>query len=393
MTKSADAFRTISEVADWLDTPTHVLRFWESKFSQIKPVKRAGGRRYYRPQDMLLIGGIKKLLHHDGLTIKGAQKILREHGQKYVCSLSQPLDVTKAPSEEVTLTRPSGDERVNKKQSGGAELDWKPMGLTSIAKDLGPEGQMIEPDPNERELPDVALEKLHALEKTEEEVYETDIAALLPDDGSNLSIALDEGAVEDALSAVEDQKDQGAAATETASTISEKPTTFAKKAKKKSASLLDDDQPMLNFWADDEVEQDAGNADTLDDAVDQRDELLEDGNIGAFRSAAEFADAVPVDEVSEQRSSPTDEGSEQDIDAATRDAAEQDDGSEHMSVIQTARDDSVDTVAQNRKVLPNRVSIENHLASTPSLSPLKSKVLKTNLSNLEKAIRNRRSKL
>ncbi len=393
MTKSADAFRTISEVADWLDTPTHVLRFWESKFSQIKPVKRAGGRRYYRPQDMLLIGGIKKLLHHDGLTIKGAQKILREHGQKYVCSLSQPLDVTKAPLEEVTLTRPSGDERVNKKQSGGAELDWKPMGLTSIAKDLGPEGQMIEPDPKERELPDVALEKLHALEKTEEEVYETDIAELLPDDGSNLSIALDEGAVEDALSAVEDQKDQGAAATETASTISEKPTTFAKKAKKKSASLLDDDQPMLNFWADDEVEQDAGNADTLDDAVDQRDELLEDGNIGAFRSAAEFADAVPVDEVSEQRSSPTDEESEQDIDAATRDTAEQDDGSEHMSVIQTARDDSVDTVAQNRKVLPNRVSIENHLASTPSLSPLKSKVLKTNLSNLEKAIRNRRSKL
>jgi DNA-binding transcriptional MerR regulator len=392
VTKSADAFRTISEVADWLDTPTHVLRFWESKFSQIKPVKRAGGRRYYRPQDMLLIGGIKKLLHHDGLTIKGAQKILREHGQKYVCSLSQPLDVT-VPSEEVTLTRPSGDERVNKKQSGGAELDWKPMGLTSIAKDLGPEGQMIEPDPKERELPDVALEKLHALEKTEEEVYETDIAALLPDNGSNLSIALDEGAVEDALSAVEDQKDQGAAATETASTISEKPTTFAKKAKKKSASLLDDDQPMLNFWADDEVEQDAGNADTLDDAVDQRDELLEDGNIGAFPSAAEFADAVPVDEVSEQRSSPTDEESEQDIDAATRDTAEQDDGSEHMSVIQTARDDSVDTVAQNRKVLPNRVSIENHLASTPSLSPLKSKVLKTNLSNLEKAIRNRRSKL
>ena len=386
MTKSADAFRTISEVADWLDTPTHVLRFWESKFSQIKPVKRAGGRRYYRPQDMLLIGGIKKLLHHDGLTIKGAQKILREHGQKYVCSLSQPLDVTKVPSEEVTLTRPSGNERVNEKQSGGAELDWKPMGLTSIAKDLGPEGQMIEPDPKERELPDVALEKLHALEKTEEGVYETDIAALLPDDGSNLSIALDEGAVED-------QKDQVAAATETASTISEKPTTFAKKAKKKSASLLDDDQPMLNFWADDEVEQDAGNADTLDDAVDQRDELLEDGDIGAFRSAAEFADAVPVDEVSEQRSSPSDAESEQGIDAATRDAAEQDDGSEHMSVIQTARDDSVDTVAQNRKVLPNLVSIENHLASTPSLSPLKSKVLKTNLSNLEKAIRNRRSKL
>ena len=131
--------------------------------------------------------------------------------------------------------------------------------------------------------PDVALEKLHALEITDEGVYETNVAALLPDNESNLSIALDEGAVEDALSAVEDQKDQ-VTATETASTISEKPTSFAKKAKKKSASLLDDDQPMLNFGADDEVEQDAGNAETLEDAVDQRDELREDGDIwsGSF---------------------------------------------------------------------------------------------------------------
>ena len=87
MTKSAEAFRTISEVAEWLDTPTHVLRFWESKFSQIKPVKRAGGRRYYRPQDMRLIGGIKKLLHSDGLTIKAVQKILLEQAQqRYFCS-------------------------------------------------------------------------------------------------------------------------------------------------------------------------------------------------------------------------------------------------------------------------------------------------------------------
>ncbi|SHH15014.1 MerR family transcriptional regulator [Marivita hallyeonensis] len=87
MSKSADAFRTISEVAEWLDTPAHVLRFWESKFTQVKPVKRAGGRRYYRPSDMLLLGGIKKLLHEDGMTIKGAQKILREQGIKHVSSL------------------------------------------------------------------------------------------------------------------------------------------------------------------------------------------------------------------------------------------------------------------------------------------------------------------
>jgi DNA-binding transcriptional MerR regulator len=87
MSKSADAFRTISEVAEWLDTPAHVLRFWESKFTQVKPVKRAGGRRYYRPADMRLLGGIKKLLHEDGMTIKGAQKVLREQGIKHVSSL------------------------------------------------------------------------------------------------------------------------------------------------------------------------------------------------------------------------------------------------------------------------------------------------------------------
>ncbi|MFW2543982.1 MerR family transcriptional regulator [Primorskyibacter sp. 2E107] len=89
MAKSRDAFRTISEVADWLDTPAHVLRFWESKFTQVKPVKRAGGRRYYRPADMELLGGIKKLLHDDGLTIKGVQKVLREQGVRHVSSLSE----------------------------------------------------------------------------------------------------------------------------------------------------------------------------------------------------------------------------------------------------------------------------------------------------------------
>ncbi len=102
MPKSADAFRTISEVADWLETPAHVLRFWESKFSQVKPVKQAGGRRYYRPNDMQLLGGIKKLLHDDGMTIKGVQKILREHGVKHVVALSQALDeVTEAEASEL----------------------------------------------------------------------------------------------------------------------------------------------------------------------------------------------------------------------------------------------------------------------------------------------------
>ncbi len=88
MNKSPTAFRTITEVAEWLETPAHVLRFWESKFSQIKPVKRTGGRRYYRPADMALLGGIKKLLHEDGMTIRGVQKLLREQGVEHVSSFS-----------------------------------------------------------------------------------------------------------------------------------------------------------------------------------------------------------------------------------------------------------------------------------------------------------------
>ncbi|MEQ3625320.1 MAG: MerR family transcriptional regulator [Celeribacter sp.] len=91
MPKAPDAFRTISEVADWLEVQTHVLRFWETKFPQVKPLKRAGGRRYYRPADMLLLGGIKRLLHDDGMTIKGVQKMLRERGVREVADLSRPL--------------------------------------------------------------------------------------------------------------------------------------------------------------------------------------------------------------------------------------------------------------------------------------------------------------
>jgi len=101
MEKSPEAFRTISEVADWLKTPAHVLRFWETRFSQIRPVKRAGGRRYYRPDDMRLIGGIKKLLHDDGMTIRGVQKILKEQGVAHVASLSCPLSDTPSAKAEI----------------------------------------------------------------------------------------------------------------------------------------------------------------------------------------------------------------------------------------------------------------------------------------------------
>lgn len=87
--KSAEAFRTISEVASELDVPQHVLRFWESRFAQIKPVKRAGGRRYYRPDDIDLLKGIRALLYNDGFTIKGVQKVLKERGLRHVAEIGR----------------------------------------------------------------------------------------------------------------------------------------------------------------------------------------------------------------------------------------------------------------------------------------------------------------
>ncbi|WP_265515471.1 MerR family transcriptional regulator [Nitratireductor luteus] len=89
MDKSPDAFRTISEVAEELDLPQHVLRFWETRFTQIKPMKRGGGRRYYRPQDVELIKGIRHMLYDQGYTIKGVQKLLRENGNQFVVAIGR----------------------------------------------------------------------------------------------------------------------------------------------------------------------------------------------------------------------------------------------------------------------------------------------------------------
>jgi len=94
VTKSPDAFRTISEVADDLGLPQHVLRFWETRFSQIKPMKRGGGRRYYRPEDTDLLAGIQFLLYEKGYTIKGVQRILKDHGNKYVIAAGKGEDLT-----------------------------------------------------------------------------------------------------------------------------------------------------------------------------------------------------------------------------------------------------------------------------------------------------------
>ena len=99
--KSATAFRTISEVAGELDVPQHVLRFWESKFIQVRPMKRGGGRRYYRPEDVELLRSIRELLYTDGYTIKGVQKLLREGGAKALADRREggaaPAAVAPAP--------------------------------------------------------------------------------------------------------------------------------------------------------------------------------------------------------------------------------------------------------------------------------------------------------
>lgn len=94
--KSASAFRTISEVSDDLDVPQHVLRFWETKFSQIKPMKRGGGRRYYRPEDVALLRRIRELLYTEGYTIKGVQRLLRQSGVKAVLAGQEENDAMDA---------------------------------------------------------------------------------------------------------------------------------------------------------------------------------------------------------------------------------------------------------------------------------------------------------
>jgi DNA-binding transcriptional MerR regulator len=118
--KAPDAFRTISEVAGDLDIPQHVLRFWETRFAQIKPMKRSGGRRYYRPDDVDLLKGIRRLLYSEGYTIRGVQRILKEHGIKSVQSLADSsAAVSFGAIEEAlgqTLMETDGDDL-------GVELD------------------------------------------------------------------------------------------------------------------------------------------------------------------------------------------------------------------------------------------------------------------------------
>jgi DNA-binding transcriptional MerR regulator len=130
--KSSAAFRTIAEVASELDLPAHVLRFWESKFPQIKPLKRRGGRRYYRPEDVALLRRIRSLLYTEGYTIKGVQRLLREGGAK----TSEQTAETAAPSS-VPMQEPAVREG-----SGGAKEELRAVlselqALRTLLRDRG----------------------------------------------------------------------------------------------------------------------------------------------------------------------------------------------------------------------------------------------------------------
>ncbi len=112
MDKAPDAFRTISEVADDLDVPQHVLRFWETRFAQIRPMKRSGGRRYYRPDDVDLLRGIRRLLYGEGYTIRGVQRILKEHGVKAVQAFADGAPLSLAPVPHEAAHRPDESEAI-----------------------------------------------------------------------------------------------------------------------------------------------------------------------------------------------------------------------------------------------------------------------------------------
>ena len=145
MDKAPDAFRTISEVADDLDIPQHVLRFWETRFAQIKPMKRSGGRRYYRPDDVDLLRGIRRLLYGEGYTIRGVQRILKEHGIKSVQGLADGSVVASFGAIEEVIGRSILERDEDQDAAPGIDLDDDDYDGAEDGIDL----RLAEPDDDE----------------------------------------------------------------------------------------------------------------------------------------------------------------------------------------------------------------------------------------------------
>jgi len=132
MEKSAEAFRTISEVAEIVDVPQHVLRFWETRFAQVRPMKRGGGRRYYRPNDIDLLLGIKRLLYQEGYTIKGVQKLLKDNGGAFVCAIG---------SGDLVSAEKIADEKQGKSQKHKELVQNEPAQNELFPEDILPESK------------------------------------------------------------------------------------------------------------------------------------------------------------------------------------------------------------------------------------------------------------
>ncbi|MBD1545043.1 MerR family transcriptional regulator [Roseibium aggregatum] len=136
--KSPDAFRTISEVADDLDLPQHVLRFWETRFSQIKPLKRGGGRRYYRPDDVELLRGIRHLLYGEGYTIKGVQRILKEQGARFVMQIWKEDAIPVPVMQQAAAQDDPGAERHAEQPGQSGKLIPTAAGTIELTDDEAP---------------------------------------------------------------------------------------------------------------------------------------------------------------------------------------------------------------------------------------------------------------
>ena len=133
MEKAPDAFRTISEVAEEVNVPQHVLRFWESRFTQIKPMKRGGGRRYYRPDDVDLLRGVRHLLYGEGYTIRGVQRLLREEGVAFVQSVGRAGSKPPPPSEEDRASENEAEPQI----VAGPQDEPSLFGISSARADAG----------------------------------------------------------------------------------------------------------------------------------------------------------------------------------------------------------------------------------------------------------------
>jgi DNA-binding transcriptional MerR regulator len=154
--KAPDAFRTISEVADDLDIPQHVLRFWETRFTQIKPMKRSGGRRYYRPDDVDLLRGIRRLLYGEGYTIRGVQRILKEHGVKSVQGLvdgSTALPSFGAAGDQA-MREHAGDEVVDTGDDGDEAATGRASSTlrANVAPPVAPANNAASAEPRKLDL-------------------------------------------------------------------------------------------------------------------------------------------------------------------------------------------------------------------------------------------------